>query len=101
MFPKAGVPSCHEKFSTAGQKRVMFPIKGLGPSAQTGETLQQDHGKEQRFPQVGKVQIFGLFFCRKQMFQLAYLFCFNSVCSLCLAGLGDVIWDLEHICVPE
>lgn len=76
-----------------------FPPKGLGPSARREEMLQQDHGKDQRFPQVGKVQILWLFFCRKKMFQLAYVFCFNSVCSLCLAGLGD--GDLgfgAHLC---
>lgn len=102
-FPKVQVPSCLLRNVRNFQLRVKggscFPPKGLGTSAQRGETLQQDHRKEQRFPQVGKVQIFGLFFCRKKMFQLAYLFCFNSVCSLCLAGLGD--GDLgfgAHLC---
>lgn len=43
--------------------------------------------------------IWFIFSAGRKMFQLAYLFCFNSVCSLFLAGLGD--GDLgfeEYLC---
>lgn len=79
-----------------------FPPKGLGPSARRGEMLQQDHGKEQRFPQVGKVQILWLFFCKKKMFQLAYVLFQLSLQPLsCWAGRWWFgIWS-TFVCLNE
>ena len=101
-FPKVGVPSCLLRNVRNSQLQVKgrscFPPKGLGSSAQRGEMLQQYHGKEQRFPQKGKVQIFGLFF---KYFN--WLMCFDSTqfVAFVLLGWEMVIWDLERICVPE
>lgn len=98
QFPKVGVSWKGWELSRP-KKCVVHTAKSF--ILQPGEEkLQQDHGKEQKLLQVGKVKIFGLFFCRKKMFYLAYLFCFNSV-AFVLLGWERVICDLEHICVPE
>lgn len=79
-----------------------FPPKGPGPSAQWEVRLQRTHGKEQRLLQVGKVQIFGLFFLQEEKcFNLPICFVSTQFAAFFLLGWEMVIWDLKNICVPE
>lgn len=80
-----------------------FPPKGPGPSAQWEVRLQRAHGKEQRLLQVGKVQIFGLFFCRKKNVStcLSVLFQLSLQPFSCWAGRWWFgIWRI-FVCLNE
>lgn len=103
-FPKVGVHSCLLKSSRSFwlQVKVWYlPCKGLYPSARRGETAARPWEGTEAPAGRQSANIWVIFFCRKTMFYLAYLFCFSSVCSLCLAGLGDSDLGLfrhTHLC---
>lgn len=101
QFPKVGVSSCLlKRIITFQAKEVCCShCKGLYLAAWRGETAARPwEGTEA--PAGRQSENIWVVFCRKKMFYLAYLFCFNSV-AFVLLGWERVICDLEHICVPE
>lgn len=83
-------PEKHEIFSTAGQRRIMFLTQRLWAHSPEGRNTVARPWEETKFPAGKQSANIWVIFLQEEMFELAYLFCFSSVCSLCLAGLGDV-----------